>query len=117
MAVLTAGTTAISIVSAIQVGFIASMAWVLLANAIIATQVIPYAFPCSVRSSWLNRSDGSPAAIAPLAIVAILFFVPTLYISLDTAFNYTGVFKLSPAQTPNLLNVGLFVLTLVWPLA
>jgi len=59
--------------------------------------------------------DGTAAAIVPLMIGAVLFFAPTLYISLDTAFSWTSVFQIPDNGLPDLKSIGLFILTLVWP--
>jgi hypothetical protein len=71
---------------------------VLLGNGVIATQIV---------------EDGTPAAIVPLAIFAIAIFAGTLYIALDTALGFTSVFRSTPPQSLN--NIGLFVLTSIWP--
>nr|XP_018259939.1 uncharacterized protein I303_08011 [Kwoniella dejecticola CBS 10117]OBR82097.1 hypothetical protein I303_08011 [Kwoniella dejecticola CBS 10117] len=96
------GTIALSVLSSVHVGVIACMFWVLLGNAIIATQVV---------------EDGTAAAIAPLSIFAILFFVPTLYISLDTSLGWTSVFEVSGEDAENVKNIALFMLTMIWPAA
>nr|XP_019000641.1 uncharacterized protein I203_06686 [Kwoniella mangroviensis CBS 8507]OCF64102.1 hypothetical protein I203_06686 [Kwoniella mangroviensis CBS 8507] len=94
------GSTALSILRSIHVALIASLFWVLLGNAIIATQLV---------------EDGTAAAIAPLSILAILFFIPTLYISLDTSLGWTNVFEISGEDLTYLKNIALFILTLLWP--
>ncbi|WVW81018.1 hypothetical protein I302_103009 [Kwoniella bestiolae CBS 10118] len=94
------GSTALSILSSIHVAVIVSMFWVLLGNAIIATQVV---------------EDGTAAAIAPLSILAILFFIPTIYISLDTSLGWTNVFEISGDDITYLKNIALFILSLLWP--
>jgi hypothetical protein len=72
--------------------------WVLLANGVIATQVV---------------EDGTPAALVPLTIFTLIIFGGSLYIALDTAFGFTSVFKSTPPEA--LHNIGLFVLTCIWP--
>ncbi|EIW69847.1 hypothetical protein M231_00980 [Tremella mesenterica] len=94
------GSTALSILSSIHLGFVAVFFWLLLGNALIATQVV---------------EDGTPAALVPLMIIAILFFAPTLYISLDTALSWTSAFQLSSSHFDELKSIGLFILTLIWP--
>ncbi|ORY35850.1 chitin synthase III catalytic subunit-domain-containing protein [Naematelia encephala] len=93
-------STAIGVLSAIHVGVIASLFWILLGNGLIATQIV---------------EDGTPAALVPMCIIAILFFVPTLYISLDTTFSWSHTFHMDGQEVSNLSNIALFVLTLVWP--
>jgi hypothetical protein len=63
----------------------------------------------------LSTRDGTPAAIVPIVIVAVLFFGPTLYISLDTSLYWTSAFHLSGKDAIELKNTALFVLTLIWP--
>ncbi|WWC72431.1 uncharacterized protein I206_106393 [Kwoniella pini CBS 10737] len=94
------GTIVLSVLSSIHVAVIATIFWVLLGNAIIATQVV---------------EDGTAAAIAPLSMFAILFFVPTLYISLDTSLGWTSVFRNTGENASNVKNIALFILTMIWP--
>lgn len=54
--------------------------------------------------------------------MSVFFFVGTTYASLDTAFTFTGAFRLgtggaSNEPVENLVNIPLFVLTSVWPAA
>lgn len=94
------GSTALAALTAIHAGVVAALFWVLLANALVATQVV---------------EDGTPAALVPFSILTVLIFAGTLYIALDTAFGFTSVFQSTPPQS--LHNIGLFVLTCIWPAA
>ncbi|WWC92120.1 uncharacterized protein L201_007074 [Kwoniella dendrophila CBS 6074] len=94
------GSTVLSVLSSIHIAIIATLFWVLLGNALIATQVV---------------EDGTAAAIAPLSIFAILFFIPTLYISLDTSLGWTDAFNVNGDNVAQLKNTALFILTLIWP--
>ncbi|UOH79755.1 hypothetical protein LQV05_000765 [Cryptococcus neoformans] len=76
---------------------------VVVRNALIATQVV---------------EDGTAAALAPLSIFSILFFVATLYISLDTGLHWSQAFHLaSTADVENLKGTALFVFSLILPTA
>ncbi|KAG8743473.1 hypothetical protein FRC10_011945 [Ceratobasidium sp. 414] len=104
-ALLKQATVPISVLTAIHMGLIAAMFWMLLANAIVATQVV---------------EDGTMSSLVPFYAFSLFFFVGTTYSALDTAFTFTGAFRLgsggasgSPVQ--NLTNIPLFVLTSVWP--
>jgi hypothetical protein len=92
------GTTAIAVTTAIHAGLVVALFWALLMNGIIATQVV---------------EDGTPAALVPFTIGVLAVFGGTLYIALDTAYGFTYVFKSVPQV--DLHNIGLFVLTCIWP--
>ncbi|OCF43325.1 hypothetical protein I317_02894 [Kwoniella heveanensis CBS 569] len=96
------GGLGLSVMSSIHVAFVATLFWVLLGNGLIATQFV---------------EDGTAAALAPLILFAILFFIPTLYIGLDTSFGWTSVFRFDTDSPDELKNITLFVLTLIWPAA
>lgn len=65
-----------------------------------------------------RRRDGTAAALAPLSIFSILFFVATLYISLDTGLHWSQAFHLaSTADVENLKGTALFVFSLILPTA
>jgi len=95
------GSTALVALTAIHAGLVAALFWSLLANAIVATQVV---------------EDGTMSSLIPFHIFSLLFFVVTLYISLDVALHITNTF--SPSKPPQALqSIPLFVLTTVWPAA
>ncbi|KAL7422672.1 hypothetical protein Q5752_001963 [Cryptotrichosporon argae] len=98
--VLEQGSTGIIIVSAIHTALFVTFFWLLLANAVIATQVV---------------EDGTPAALVPLSLGAVLFFVPTLYVALSVGFRWNTVFQISSTDPADLKSTALFVLTLLWP--
>lgn len=97
-AVLEQGTTSIVVITAIHAGLVAALFWQLLGNALVATQVV---------------EDGTLSSLIPFFFFSVAFFVATLYISLDTAFGFTTAFRSDPADA--LHNIGLFVLTSIWP--
>jgi len=90
---------ALVILTAIHAGSVAITFWALLANAVVATQVV---------------EDGTMSSLVPFWGIATALFAATTYISLDTAFSFTAAF--GPSTPPgNLTNIALFVLTSVWP--
>lgn len=58
--------------------------------------------------------DGTPASIGLVCGSAIVLFVGTGYIALDTAFNWTGHFESSLSGSNR--NIGLYVLYQLFPL-
>ncbi|CAE7215978.1 unnamed protein product [Rhizoctonia solani] len=106
-AILKQATTHLSVLTAIHMGLIAATFWMLLGNGIVATQVV---------------EDGTMSSLVPFYAFSLFFFAGTTYISLDTAFTWTGAFRLgtggaSGEPVENLTNIPLFVLTSVWPAA
>ncbi|KAG2039325.1 chitin synthase III catalytic subunit [Suillus americanus] len=96
---ITQGSTALVVLTALQAGLVATLFWTLLANAIVATQIV---------------EDGTLSSIVPLGILSVAFFVATTYISLDVGFTITRVLGTSnPPQSIN--SIPLFVLTSIWP--
>jgi hypothetical protein len=98
--VLTQNSIPIIVLTAIHAGVIAAVFWMLLGNAIVATQVV---------------EDGTPAAIVPLSTISFLFFAATTYVSLDTAFGLTTVFQSHPPE--EIRGVAMFILTSIFPAA
>ncbi|KAJ7302971.1 chitin synthase III catalytic subunit [Mycena albidolilacea] len=95
------GGTPLVIITAIHAGVVAALFWALLANALVATQVV---------------EDGTPSSLIPFYALAIVFFAATTYISLDIGLSITSVF--GPSKPPqNLGSIPLFVLTSIWPAA
>lgn len=96
---LTQGSTALVVLTAIHAGLVATLFWTLLANAIVATQIV---------------EDGTLSSIVPFSIFSVAFFVATTYISLDVGLTLTQVLGTSnPPQSIN--SIPLFVLTSIWP--
>ncbi|EIN08749.1 hypothetical protein PUNSTDRAFT_52231 [Punctularia strigosozonata HHB-11173 SS5] len=94
------GTTSLTVITAIHAGLVAATFWALLANGIVATQVV---------------EDGTISSMIPFHFFVLAFFVATTYISLDTAFNWTSAFAPSRQDPASLHNIALFVLTNIWP--
>ncbi|KAJ8481210.1 hypothetical protein ONZ45_g15382 [Pleurotus djamor] len=98
-ALLEQGSTALTVLTAIHAGVVASLFWMLLANSLVALQFV---------------EDGTMASVVPFSIFAFIFFAATTYIALDTAFSFTSAF--GPSNPPEALrNIPLFVLTSIWP--
>ncbi|KAJ7780181.1 chitin synthase III catalytic subunit [Mycena maculata] len=98
-AFLEQGSTALVAITAIHAGTVAALFWSLLANALVATQVV---------------EDGTPSSLIPFYAIAILFFAATTYISFDIALTITSTF--GPSSPPSALgSIPLFVLTSIWP--
>ncbi|KAM5461610.1 hypothetical protein McanCB56680_003548 [Microsporum canis] len=85
--------------SAAHLGAISATAWLLLLNAIVGYQLI---------------DDGTAISLGLLVTSALVLFVGTGYIALDTAFTWTGRFE-SSRHAPN-QNIGLYILYLLFPL-
>jgi len=95
------GSTALVVLTAIHAGLVAAVFWALLANAVVATQVV---------------EDGTLSALVPYYAGVIAFFVVTTYISLDVALGITKAF--GPSNPPAALHsIPLFIFTSVWPAA
>ncbi|KAJ5661701.1 uncharacterized protein N7477_009317 [Penicillium maclennaniae] len=85
--------------SAVHIASITATCWILLMNALVGFQLL---------------DDGTPASIGLVCGSAVVLFVGTGYIALDTAFDWTGHFAPSHAD-PN-RNIGLYVLYQLFPL-
>lgn len=106
------------IVTKIITGLVAALFWTLLANALVATQIVEDGTPSSIIvrqilfhqiSLFLTNSPHQP-----ISIFTVLFFVATTYISLDIGLTITSTF--GPSNPPTTLHsIPLFVLTNIWP--
>ncbi|KAK7031695.1 chitin synthase III catalytic subunit [Favolaschia claudopus] len=95
------GSIPLVVLTAIHAGLVATLFWSLLANALVATQVV---------------EDGTPSSLIPFYALAIAFFAATTYISLDIGLTITSTF--GPSTPPQRLGgIALFVLTSIWPAA
>jgi len=97
--VIQQGSKALVVLTAIHAGLVATLFWALLANAIVATQVV---------------EDGTLSSLVPFGIISVFFFVATTYISLDVALLFNHAFGPSNPQEA-LTSIPLFVLTSIWP--
>jgi len=94
------GSTALVALTAIHAGVVVALFWVLIANAIVATQ-------------WVE--DGTMTSIIPLSIIALLLFGGTLYIALDVALGFTQAVGGLSNPPERIKSIPLFVLTSIWP--
>ncbi|KAJ3576639.1 hypothetical protein NP233_g276 [Leucocoprinus birnbaumii] len=94
------GSMGLVVLTAIHAGLVVALFWILLANAIVATQ-------------WVE--DGTMASIAPLSIIALILFGGTLYISLDIALGVTQTIGGLSNPPESIRSIPLFVLTSIWP--
>jgi len=98
-AFLQQGSLALVVLTAIHAGLVVALFWGLLANALVATQVV---------------EDGTASSLIPYTFFSIAFFAATIYISLDVAHSITSTF--GPSNPPGALHsIPLFVLTSIWP--
>ncbi|KAG6864434.1 hypothetical protein C0991_009560, partial [Blastosporella zonata] len=101
-AFLQQGSTALVVLTAIHAGFVAAFFWALLANALVATQVV---------------EDGTLSSLVPYYIFSGLIFGLGTYLSLDVALGATTVIG-GPSNPPtSLRSISLFVVLSIWPLA
>jgi len=98
-AFLEQGTTALVVLTAIHAALVTALFWSLLANGLVATQVV---------------EDGTASSLIPFLFFTVAFFVATLYISLDVALHFTNTFGPSNPLLA-LHSTPLFVLTSIWP--
>ncbi|PPR03972.1 hypothetical protein CVT24_008320 [Panaeolus cyanescens] len=99
-ALLEQGSTALVVLTAIHVGAVVALFWALLANAIVATQIV---------------EDGTWASMAPFYIFSVICFAIGIYFSLDTALGISGVIGGVSSPPDALRSISLFVLTSIWP--
>ncbi|GES60406.1 export control protein CHS7-like protein [Aspergillus terreus] len=85
--------------SAAHIASITATCWILLLNALVGFQFL---------------DDGTPISIGLCVASALVFFIGTGYIALDTGFNWTGEFAPNPAT--DYRNIALYVLYLLFPL-
>ncbi|PGH15501.1 hypothetical protein AJ80_05518 [Polytolypa hystricis UAMH7299] len=85
--------------SAVHLGAITATCWVLLLNAVVGYQLL---------------DDGTPVSMGLCIASGIVLFIGTGYITLDTAFEWTGHFNSSLSGENR--NIGLFVLYQIFPL-
>ncbi|KAJ5928081.1 hypothetical protein N7466_007037 [Penicillium verhagenii] len=85
--------------SAVHLGAITATCWILLLNAFVGFQLL---------------DDGTAASIGLISASAIVLFIGTGYIALDTAFDWSGHFVGS--TNDDYRNVALYVLYQLFPL-
>ncbi|KIY70412.1 hypothetical protein CYLTODRAFT_488087 [Cylindrobasidium torrendii FP15055 ss-10] len=95
------GSTALIVLTAIHAGLVVALFSALLANAVVATQVV---------------EDGTMASIVPFSVFTVISFVAGLYVSLDIGLGFTDTLAPGNPQE-DLHSIALFILTSVWPAA
>lgn len=95
---LTQGSTSLVVLTALHAGAVAALFWSLLANAIVATQVV---------------EDGTLSSLIPFYFFSLAFFGATTYIAIDVALGLTKELASNPREA--LASIPLFVLTSIWP--
>lgn len=85
--------------SGMHMGFILATTWILLLNALIGYQLI---------------DDGTPLSIGLVVASALVLFIGTGYIALDTGYNWTGHFESSLSGSNR--HIALYVLYQLAPL-
>jgi len=88
--------------TAMHLGFIASLAWLLVVQAFTHYQISPR-----------NFEDGTVGALSVTLVISFIFFISTLYISLDTGFTLSGKYY-HPGS--DLYAPEIYGLSLLWPL-
>lgn len=91
--------TPLQVFSAIHIGLITATTWILMTNAIIGYQLI---------------DDGTPLSISLVLVSAVVLFIGTGYIALDTGLQWTSYWD-SSYELPN-RNIALYVLYQLIPL-
>ncbi|CAA7264959.1 unnamed protein product [Cyclocybe aegerita] len=99
-AVLEQGSTALVVLTGIHAGAVVALFWALLANAIVATQVV---------------EDGTLASLVPFYIFTLITFAIGLYISLDIGLGITETIGGASNPPEALRSIALFILTSIWP--
>jgi len=100
--VLEQGSTILIVFTALHAGLVIALFWSLLANAIVATQVV---------------EDGSMSSLIPFYFGTIISFGVTVYISLDIGLGITTVIGGVSHPPEALRSIPLFILTSIWPAA
>jgi len=93
------GSISLVILTALHAAAVVVLFWTLLANGLVATQIV---------------EDGTASSLIPFFGLGAILFLVTLYISIDTAFGLTSIFKSNPPR--DLRNIGLFLLLDLWPI-
>jgi hypothetical protein len=94
------GSGSLVIVTAIHAGLVITLFWSLLANALVATQVV---------------EDGTMSSLIPFYIIAAVAFGVTVYISLDIGLGITTLIGGVSNPPDALRSIPLFILTSIWP--
>ncbi|KAF4200614.1 hypothetical protein CNMCM8927_002787 [Aspergillus lentulus] len=85
--------------TAVHIAAITATCWILFLNALVGFQFL---------------DDGTPVSLGLCVASALVFFIGTGYIALDTAFDWTGEFATNPSN--HYRNIALCVLYQLFPL-
>ncbi|KMK57056.1 export control protein CHS7-like protein [Aspergillus fumigatus Z5] len=85
--------------TAVHIAAITATCWILFLNALVGFQFL---------------DDGTPVSVGLCVASALVFFIGTGYIALDTAFDWTGEFAMTPSD--HYRNIALYVLYQLFPL-
>ncbi|KAH6903772.1 chitin synthase III catalytic subunit [Coprinopsis sp. MPI-PUGE-AT-0042] len=96
------GSLALTIITAVHAGSVVALFWGLLANGIVATQVV---------------EDGTMSSMIPYWIMTLITFGITVYISLDIGLGVTTLIGGVSTPPEALTSIAMFVLTSIWPAA
>jgi len=99
--ILAQGTLALTVLTALHAAVVVALFWGLLANGIVATQVV---------------EDGTLGSVIPYGIVTAAALGATLYIALDIGLGVTSLIGGVADPPERLRSIALFVLTSIWPL-
>ncbi|KAL0057070.1 hypothetical protein AAF712_016306, partial [Marasmius tenuissimus] len=94
------GSTGLVVLTGIHVGLVVAFFWGLLANAIVATQLV---------------EDGTMSSIIPYLFLTVLIFGGSTYIALDVGLGITSTLGDPSGNPSDLRSIALFVLTSIWP--
>lgn len=113
------GTGALVILTAIHAGMVVALFWSLLANAIVATQVVEDGTLASLIVCFqLDITINSKKIVyQPFYLVGAIAFGATVYISLDIGFHITNLIGGVSNPPDALKSIALFILTSIWPAA
>jgi hypothetical protein len=100
--ILRAGSTALTWVSAVNLGLVTAFFGTLFWCAFLSLQIV---------------EDGGLFSIVPMLAFTVVLLVGTTYIGLDTAFAVTNYFRNHNDPPASLRSIWLFCLTIIWPAA
>jgi Chitin synthase export chaperone len=106
------------IVTAIHAGMVVALFWSLLANAIVATQVVDDGSKRALIVCFqLHITMSSKKFVyQPLCVIVAVAFGVTVYISLDIGLGITQLIGGVSTPPEALRSIALFILTSIWPL-
>ena len=121
--VLTQGSTALVVLTAIHAGVVTALFWSLVANAVVATQIVEDGTWSSLIVCVFFKKDWGVMwhscffflSMQPYYVFALLIFGLTTYLSLDVALGVTQTIGAPSNPVDSLHSISLFVLLNMWP--